>query len=216
MNTRAVKSRRLLPPDFNPRSGHLKSCCYNRKDPVPTCLHYDATKTPGCGQLASDSSESLAKACLRFENEDGVGKLVGLCDTHWSEYCKDHKWDVDLSYCANIACDRQELTPEVRATIHQHNISRLLGISGLKRYYHVSKQRRHTLGKDDLSSHESDNDALYVDDEVNVKKRKSANDTDNSPKKSKVTVEPDNFCTKCCRQRSDGDIFCGRCGKKYT
>ena len=145
---------------FNTITGHLTTCVRLNTNGViyeesPFCLRDLDIVIKGenrCEAIISKQScihvlnSSLVGLCN--DNNEWDSSLVGLCNdnNHWESYCKLNDWDKDLSYCANVRCDRFGMNLDYRRKLDQYNIADKLefSINSSKREFnHVSDFRRH-------------------------------------------------------------------------
>uniref|UniRef100_A0A6C0C7G3 Uncharacterized protein n=1 Tax=viral metagenome TaxID=1070528 RepID=A0A6C0C7G3_9ZZZZ len=112
-----------LNEEWDPLTTHLKICQIQKG----SCIGKNINGSP-CKSLHGTSAQSCNL---------GTGSY---CAIHYKKnISKNH--DPQLSTCANVRCDDLDILKEDRQKINQHNIKKILGLSGNVMYRHISATR---------------------------------------------------------------------------
>jgi hypothetical protein len=153
-----------LGDEWNPMTGHLKVC---KSQKNKHCVGKNINGSP-----CKNPQSSCAQSC-----DLGTGSY---CAVHYKKYLFKNN-DPQLSTCANIRCDDLNVPREAREKINQHNIKRVLGLSGDN---HISNSRfkRFDYGAFEdfkfLVTYRADSDHSDVDEEFTKYDSESETDID--------------------------------------
>lgn len=99
--------------------GHLKDCY----------LHWSKALRPTlqCCEMTDKGTRCKGIVCnLACIDKHTDDLFKGYCNNHWERFCDKMQWYSSISKCANIMCDKKNISLDERKTLTSNNIRKKL------------------------------------------------------------------------------------------